>query len=552
VIYRASRIVFPFLFLAVSAVGANPTVDVPTMKTIVEDAIHPDLYWQDFSDLEEQTMTFYTAREWKPAWMRDGRVTSQARQIAAFMATVDDRGLHAADYDAQAWPGLMNAIDRGSLGDPTALARFDVGFTVSTMRCVSDLDLGRVNPKEFTFRVDVDEKRHDLPRYIALLTTDDDLDSTLAEIEPEVAVYERTRQALVRYRGLVETFDQKELPSDRVVKPGEPYAATADLARLLAAVGDLGADRIQAVSGQVYGSELAEAVKHYQYRHGLDQDGVMGPATFIELNTPLSSRVQQLQFTLERIRWIPPGLEPPLIAVNVPAFRLRVLESEEGQARPVLDMNVIVGKTYHKTPVFAERMRYVEFAPYWNVPYSITSKELYPKIAKDPGYVEAQDMEIVRDFGPNAKPLEPTPDNIAALKTGHLHLRQRPGPNNALGLVKFIFPNSHNVYLHSTPAQHLFSRSKRAFSHGCIRVEDPIGLAEYVLREEEGWTRERIEQAMNGEAPTRVILREPLWVYIIYASSLVDYEGTTHFWNDIYGHDQTLAETLAMGYPYAR
>jgi murein L,D-transpeptidase YcbB/YkuD len=200
VIHRASRIVFPFLFLAVSAVGANPTVDVPTMKTIVEDAIHPDLYWQDFSDLEEQTMTFYTAREWKPAWMRDGRVTSQARQIAAFMATVDDRGLHAADYDAQAWPGLMNAIDRGSLGDPTALARFDVGFTVSTMRCVSDLDLGRVNPKEFTFRVDVDEKRHDLPRYIALLTTDDDLDSTLAEIEPEVAVYERTRQALVRYR----------------------------------------------------------------------------------------------------------------------------------------------------------------------------------------------------------------------------------------------------------------------------------------------------------------------------------------------------------------
>jgi len=195
-------------------------------------------------------------------------------------------------------------------------------------------------------------------------------------------------------------------------------------------------------------------------------------------------------------------------------------------------------------------MTYLDFAPYWNVPRSIALRSLIPEIEKDPATLDRKDLEIVAHFGASARPLPPTPENIAKLRAGELQLRQRPGPHNALGLVKFIMPNAHNVYLHSTPQGGLFQRSRRTFSSGCIRVKEPEALAEYVLRDEGDWDREKIEAAMHGDQPQRVVLDEPHWVLILYATAMIGEGGRIQFYEDIYGHDAELARALAQGYPY--
>jgi murein L,D-transpeptidase YcbB/YkuD len=215
-------------------------------------------------------------------------------------------------------------------------------------------------------------------------------------------------------------------------------------------------------------------------------------------------------------------------------------------------MKVVVGKSMsHRTPIFVQRMEYVIFRPYWNPPYGITTQEIVPRARRDPSYLEREAFEIVASGDEDAPELDATPENLDAVVAGRLHIRQRPGPRNSLGLAKFIFPNRESVYMHGTPAQQLFSRTRRDFSHGCIRLEDPTGLAEWVLRDTPGWTRPRIEAAMQAERPTRVNLREPLMVVIFYDTVHVNSEGVVRFVADIYGHDQALDRALAAGYPFA-
>ena len=214
-------------------------------------------------------------------------------------------------------------------------------------------------------------------------------------------------------------------------------------------------------------------------------------------------------------------------------------------------MNVVVGKSlHHRTPIFIEQMEYVVFRPYWNIPYSIAARETVPKTRKDPGYIDKHHFEIVSSGAETARALPPTPENLDKILAGSLHVRQKPGSHNALGLAKFIFPNADNVYMHGTPAQQLFSRARRDFSHGCIRLEDPARLGEWVLRDDPEWTRERIDAAMQGERPTRVNLKEPLRVVLFYVTVHVDSEGVVHFADDIYGLDATLDQALRQGYPY--
>jgi murein L,D-transpeptidase YcbB/YkuD len=286
----------------------------------------------------------------------------------------------------------------------------------------------------------------------------------------------------------------------------------------------------------------------------LAADGIIGQRTFDALNTPLARRVEQIELALERWRWLPQRIDEDVIVVNVPAFRLVCFEIGEGEQGPSLAMDVIVGAEFpdRQTPIFAEKMTYLDFSPYWNVPRSIAVRSLIPAIESDPAELDRRDLEIVPHFGAAAQPVAPTPENIARLRAGELQLRQRPGPNNALGLVKFIMPNAHHVYLHSTPQKSLFARSRRTFSSGCIRVKNPVDLAEYVLKSQEGWTRDAIVQAMNAGRPQRVVLDEPHWVFLLYATVTVAPDGRLRFFEDIYGHDRTLADKLAGGYPYVR
>jgi murein L,D-transpeptidase YcbB/YkuD len=258
-------------------------------------------------------------------------------------------------------------------------------------------------------------------------------------------------------------------------------------------------------------------------------------------------RVRQIVLTLERARWLPAKLDSPPIVVNIPQFRLFAFQTTQDHADEIVQMDVIVGSDFpgRETPVFAADMKYVVLNPYWDVPYSILKKELLPSIRKDARWVGRNGYEIVKGQSDQALVQEATPANIELLSQGVLRLRQKPGPNNSLGRVKFMFPNRHNVYMHDTPARALFEKSRRAFSHGCIRVSDPIGLLQHVLREDETWTAERIDAVLQTGRPTRVPLSKPIRVMIIYGTAMATERGETLFFEDIYRHDARLEALLA-------
>jgi murein L,D-transpeptidase YcbB/YkuD len=322
----------------------------------------------------------------------------------------------------------------------------------------------------------------------------------------------------------------------------------AQLVWRLRELGDLSADYVPPANAVTYDGAVVDAVKRFQRRHGLDRDGVLGKGTIAQLNTPLSFRVQQLQLTLERYRWLPPGFPEPPIVVNIPEFRLRTLRR---QPASFLSMKVVVGKAYgHHTPVLSGYMRYLIFRPYWNVPISIQRAELIPKIERDSNYLAENDFEVVDTDRTVVTDGTVSDDVLDGLRSGALNIRQKPGPKNALGLVKFIFPNSYNVYLHGTPAVELFSRARRDISHGCIRVENPAALAEWVLRGRPEWDTARIQAVMNGDQTARVNLKQPIPVLIIYSTGVVEPDGEVQFFQDIYDDDASLKKALAAGYPF--
>jgi L,D-transpeptidase YcbB len=276
-------------------------------------------------------------------------------------------------------------------------------------------------------------------------------------------------------------------------------------------------------------------VKRFQRRHGLEPDGVVTPLLDAELNVPIAKRIAQIRLNLERWRWLPRELGDPHILVNIPEYRLEVWDHEDVP----LAMNVVVGKKDTPTPIFADRMTYVVFAPYWNVPPDIVEKETLPSVMNDPAFLERANMEVIDKSGNVLDPASIDLSNPEAYR-----FRQRPGTSNSLGLVKFMFPNQYNVYLHDTPADSLFARATRSLSHGCVRVEQPDALAQYVLRDQPAWTPEHIDEAMHGEEETIVKLKAPLPVYLGYWTARVSSDGVMQFRRDVYGVDGHQAALL--------
>jgi murein L,D-transpeptidase YcbB/YkuD len=297
-----------------------------------------------------------------------------------------------------------------------------------------------------------------------------------------------------------------------------------------------------------YEGPVVEGVKHFQARHGLEPDGIIGRGTRAAMAVPLSWRVRQIELALERLRWLP-GMEGRrVVALNIPAFYLWAWDEVTPTSEPTFGMRAIVGRAQGtRTPVFDALMREVIFRPYWNIPRSILVNEILPSLGRDPDYLSRNDMEMVRGQGDDAPPVPETAENLALLEQGALRLRQRPGPRNALGLVKFDFPNEQNVYMHDTPARQLFERTRRDFSHGCVRVEDPGALAAWVLRDQPEWTPARILAAMHGGATIHASVSRPPLVILFYLTAMVlpGEEDTIAFADDLYGHDATLHRMLA-------
>ena len=522
-----------------------------SLRAIIQAQNLPDLRWPDFSDYDKHVQKFYDSYAYSLPWVRGMEPTAQAREAIAVLLKADQKGLSAEDYDGPRWSErLGNLKPAAPQPSETDAVRFDAALTVCVMRYVSDLHIGKVNPKHFDFGLDVEAKKYDLPEFLKENVVDaSDVAAVLAQVEPPYPGYRRTIQALQTYLELSKKDDGEQLPAvKKTIAPGDSYPGVPRLIRLLRLVGDLPADATVAADGAVYQGPLVDAIKNFQRRLGRDPDGRISAQTLADLNVPLTSRVRQMQLTLERWRWLPLAYQKSPIVANIPEFRLRAYDEN---FKIAVTMNVVVGKAYgHNTPVFSDTMQYVIFRPYWSVPYSIARAEFLPHIARDPDYLEKKGYEVVDSRQEVVTSGTVTSDVIEQLRAGKLFIRQKPGPKNSLGLVKFIFPNNYDVYFHDTPEHELFSKSRRDFSHGCIRLEKPADLAVWVLRNNPGWTMERVRAAMNGDKAQQVNLAHPIPVLIVYATVIVTEDGLVHFYDDIYGHDASLEKVLEKGYPY--
>jgi L,D-transpeptidase YcbB len=470
-------------------------------------------------------------------WSRGGRPTAQAQAVIAQLETASAKGLDATDYAGGQW-----ATRVANLRGDAAIARFDVDLTSAVLQYASDLRIGRVNPREVDFDFDLGGKKLYTPALIQQLTTSNDPATVLASIEPQHEDYRRLIAALATYRRIeAASADEAPLPVVAKLKVGQTYEALPRMAALLRRLGDLDAN--VAVTGTTYDGAIVDAVKHFQSRHGLDADGVIGKTTFAQLNVPVSTRVQQIEWAIERWRWIPENPDASSIIVNIPEFTLRARHAQNGEE---LTMRVVVGKAAgHQTPVFDANIKHVVFRPYWSVPPSIQRGEIAPKLVNDTNYLARNNYELVDDSG-RSLGSSVDADTARRVKNGSVSVRQKPGTSNALGLVKFLFPNDNNVYLHSTPSQSLFARTRRDFSHGCIRVEDPVTLAEWTLRGQDEWSKQKIQAAIDGKKDdVYVKIQRPIDVTIMYATASATADGQVHFFDDIYGHDVQLAKVLA-------
>ena len=533
--------------MAVPARAAPADQSGDALRSIVTTGHLADLRWPDFPDYRDDVQAFYDAGGYQLAWTKGGQPTSQARTVIDTLRRADDRGLNAEDYDASRWEQRLSQLNQ-----PDAAARFDVALTVCVMRYLSDLHLGRVNPKKLKFAIAEKTYRSDLVQFVRThLVNGQSISSDLELVEPQYPGYQRTKAVLQQYLELAQHGDGPAVPAPKKsLDPGSHFEGIAQLTQRLALLSDLPAGA-SVPPGDIYQEPLVEAVKRFQDRHGLTADGRLGAQTVKELNTPLSARIEQLRLTLERWRWLPHEFPLPPLVVNIPEFRLRAFDANH---QTVLSMNVIVGKALrHETPVFQKDMQYVVFRPYWNVPQSIQRSEIVPAIQRNRNYVADKNYEVTTHNGQVVTSGAIDDEVLEQLRTGKLAVRQKPGPTNALGLVKLIFPNEYNVYLHSTPSQQLFSRSRRDFSHGCIRVEKPDELSAWALRDLPEWNLEKVRAAMQqGKDNQQVNLPKPIPVLILYGTAVINDYGAVHFYDDIYGHDADLRKALAKGYPYGR
>ena len=507
-----------------------------------------ELRWPDFSRERPQVQKFYRARSYSLAWMQGSLPTQRARDLIETLLEADEEGLAPEDYDASLWPGRVLHMQGNH--ESAEEARFDLALTVCAMRYISDLRIGRVNRDARRFSLVMGRKRFDLADYLQHLQTEPvDVRLELANIEPPFPGYKATRHALVRYTELAKQPEIEPLPPPvGIVYRGGYYTHFSGLARRLRQLGDLPAGTPVSDKMLYYDGPLRQAVQRFQQRHGLLANGDLTTETINRLNVPLRTRVEQLRLALERYRWLPSEYKQPSVVVNLPEYRLKTYD-ESG--RNVLSIGVNVGDAYEfQTPVFTNSIQYVVFRPYWYVTPRILRDEIVPAVVKDRGYIRDNQMEVITRDGAVVTSGVIGDDILNQLRAGTLTVRQRPGPNNALGLVKFVFPNDHNVFLHDTPeGGEMFASDDRAVSHGCIHLEHPAEFAQWLLRNQPGWTMQRIQHAMRqGRDNIVVKLTRPVTIGIAYETAIAFPNGDVHFYGDIYGHDALLEKALASGY----
>jgi L,D-transpeptidase YcbB len=509
----------------------------------------------------EAVAAFYQKRGFAPAWLDGNKLAANAEHAIKALETADNHALRPDDYEYQALSQERQRLAQDDKNQNVTarrqeLARFELRLTTALLTLGRDVAIGRTDPRRADSRWKRQRALPDLPAALEKAIAENAIPrwaDLLAPVHPE---YMRLRKAWVALR------PHRDAEWPRVpnvpLRPGTSHAAVMALRYRLIASGELRSEATRPaeagtpVAGRKipgaaaaarapldprlsrYDDGLAHVVRAFQEHHGIKPTGIVDARTVAALNVPASQRIAQVALNLERWRWMPDDLGARHIRVNIPRFYVEAIEN----TRSVLSIRAIVGKEGDETPVFSESMTHVVFSPYWNIPPTIVADETVPEMERDPEYLARNNIEIVRVGGKQTEVIDPVDldwTDEQAMKG--VAFRQRPGSTNALGFVKFMFPNPHNVYIHDSPADSLFQRLGRTLSHGCVRIEDPAAFATYVLRDQPQWTRTAIEQAMHSGTEKHVKLSSPIPVHIVYFTAWVDELGGLHFRDDVYGFD---------------
>jgi L,D-transpeptidase YcbB len=516
--------------------GAAPAA----ARLLLARGVHPALRWGRLSDFATELRALYPDSAEVLSgylWVRDGRLTAPAKALILAITSLPARGLQPADYDANWLSAQLAASTREALLDEERIASVDVALSVAALRVSWALHRGRVRARDMHPEFRLRRAPFDLPFVVRQLSRTGAVDSLWSALEPDYLHYQLTKAALARYRILAADSTLRPLPpmapGQSRLRVGMRWTGVPALRRLLVAFGDLAADSV-AVGETRYVAPMVGAVSRFQRRHGMTADGELGPTTRAALDVPLASRINAIELALERWRWMPrldeQHSDAPLVVVNIPAFRLYAFQGPIDDERGMLSMNVVVGQAMEtETPVFADTLSQIVFAPYWDVPASISGKEIWPKAKADPTYLSRNHYEVVQG-----------------------RVRQRPGPWNSLGKVKFLFPNDYAIYMHDTPSRKPFGRARRDASHGCIRLEDPRRFARWLLPDTATWDDRWLDDALRRDSSLVVEVPRPRPVMLMYATAMSRQNGETEFYPDIYLHDEKLRTRIARGYPHGR
>jgi murein L,D-transpeptidase YcbB/YkuD len=485
------------------------------------------------------TQQFYERRQHEPAWIKGTAPRPHVAELIAALNAASDEGLDPQLYNVTLLEEKRQTASRGFLSkkgfEPSEAGQHDVWLTYLYLKYASDLADGLSDLARADTQWQIRPEKFDPAARLEEALKEDRIEASLRELTPENPQYQALRRMLAEYRAQEARGGWPVVPEKLRLAPGQKSRAVALIAQRLSASGDYKGP-VDANGSSSYSADLQDAVKHFQRRHGLTDDGIISAQVVAEMNVPIQQRISQITLNLERWRWLPRDLGERHILVNIPEYRLEVWDRNQVP----LTMRVVVGKQDTQTPIFNDVMTHVVFSPYWNVPPNIAQGETLPEIMKDPEFLDRNNMEAL---DPDGNPIDPRTIELA--DPTRYRFRQRPGQQNSLGLVKFMFPNQYNVYLHDTPADSLFARASRSFSHGCVRIENPEALAQYVLKDQPEWTPDRIQQAMHAEQERTVKLRSAIPVYLGYWTARVSADGVPQFRRDVYGIDGRQRSLLA-------
>ena len=454
------------------------------------------------------------------------------------LRAVDQEGLNPGDYHLAAIERRIHTVNPSG----TQLGELELLLTDAVLRYAHDQQAGRFEPRQM-----------DPAWFIAPTPAPDNatglrtaldthrLAQWLAGLPPPHRDYAELRKALARYRALAAQGGWPMFEEGPKLNPGEHDARIPSLRRRFEISGELKPADVSDAS--LYDSGLAETVRLFQERHGLDPDGVIGTLTQAALNVSAQQRVRQLQMNMERWRWLPRQFEPHHIRINMAGFELQVMENDY----PVLEMRVVVGRQLRSTPAFNSRLTHIVFNPYWTVPKIIATQDMLPKLRRNPNFLQEENIELFDSWDAHAQPIDPQFIDWSRYgrKYFPFRLRQRPGPHNALGQIKFLLPSGYDIYLHDTPHRELFSKSVRAFSSGCIRLQKPYELADYLLNVDTKWNPSTIADAVASRATKTVRLSETEPIYLVYLTAWADVEGNVQFRDDIYERNARLDQAFS-------